>query len=139
MSADFRGRGRGRGGAGGGRGGGHTGGGAGGGGGGRGPAGPRGEDRPKREAILDLAKYVDKQIRVKFTGGREVVGVLKGYDQLLNLVVDDIEETLNDPATGLPFVPARSRSLGLAVLRGTSLVVISPLDGSEEIANPFGN
>ncbi|TNY19047.1 U6 snRNA-associated Sm-like protein LSm7 [Rhodotorula diobovata] len=129
MSAEFRGRGRGRGGAGGGRGGAGA--------GARGPGGSRGEDRPKREAILDLAKYVDKKIRVKFTGGREVVGTLKGYDQLLNLVMDDLEEAVNDPATGLPYVPARSRSLGLAVLRGTSLVVISPLDGSEEIANPF--
>ncbi|GAA6025208.1 hypothetical protein JCM10207_001491 [Rhodosporidiobolus poonsookiae] len=126
MSADFRGRGRGRGGRGG----------ASGGAGGRGPGG-RSDDKPKREAILDLAKYVDKQIRVKFTGGREVVGVLKGYDQLLNLVMDDLEEVLRDPESGVPLVPHQTRALGLAVLRGTSLVVISPVDGSEEIANPF--
>ena len=30
-----------------------------------------------------------------------------------------------------------SRSLGLVVARGTLLVLISPTDGSEEIANPF--
>lgn len=30
-----------------------------------------------------------------------------------------------------------TRSLGLTVARGTLLVLISPLDGSEEIANPF--
>lgn len=30
-----------------------------------------------------------------------------------------------------------SRALGLLVARGTLLVLISPLDGSEEIANPF--
>ncbi|GAA5918900.1 hypothetical protein JCM6882_003370 [Rhodosporidiobolus microsporus] len=128
MSADFRGRGRGRGG---------RAGGASGAGNGRGGGGGRAEDRPKREAILDLSKYVDKQIRVKFTGGREVVGVLKGYDQLLNLVMDDLEEVLRDPETGAPVVPPSTRALGLAVLRGTSLVVISPVDGSEEIANPF--
>lgn len=29
------------------------------------------------------------------------------------------------------------RKLGLIVARGTLLVVISPVDGSEEIANPF--
>jgi len=29
------------------------------------------------------------------------------------------------------------RSLGLVVARGTLLVLISPVDGSEEIANPF--
>ena len=28
-------------------------------------------DKPKREAILDLAKYVNERVRVKFTGGRE--------------------------------------------------------------------
>lgn len=29
------------------------------------------------------------------------------------------------------------RSLGLIVARGTLLVLVSPVDGSEEIANPF--
>lgn len=30
-----------------------------------------------------------------------------------------------------------TRSLGLIIVRGTLLVVISPVDGSEVIANPF--
>lgn len=30
-----------------------------------------------------------------------------------------------------------TRPLGLVVARGTLLVVISPVDGSEQIANPF--
>lgn len=33
-------------------------------------SGPSG-DKPKREAILDLSKYANQRIRVKFTGGRE--------------------------------------------------------------------
>lgn len=36
-----------------------------------GAGGAKSEDKPKREAILDLSKYLDKRIRVKFTGGRE--------------------------------------------------------------------
>jgi len=28
-------------------------------------------ERPKKENILDLSKYMDKQITVKFSGGRE--------------------------------------------------------------------
>lgn len=77
--ANFRGRGGTRGSGGdhhrGGRGG------SGGGGGGRGGGGAReggtghhsGQqaDKPKKENILDLAKYMDKEIIVKFTGGRE--------------------------------------------------------------------
>jgi hypothetical protein len=59
----FRGRGGGRGGDRGGRGGGRGGAQAGGAGG--------HAERPKKENILDLSKYMDKQITVKFSGGRE--------------------------------------------------------------------
>lgn len=55
-----------RGGRGGGRGGG-----AGGERGGAGGAGGQERERPKKENILDLAKYMDKRITVKFNGGRE--------------------------------------------------------------------
>ncbi|MCJ1274623.1 Sm-like protein lsm7 [Puttea exsequens] len=74
---------------------------------GGGHAGQAGE-KPKKENILDLTKYMDKEIAVKFNGGRED---------------DEGNES--------------SRSLGLIVARGTLLVLISPLDGSEQIANPF--
>ncbi|KAH9922337.1 U6 snRNA-associated Sm-like protein LSm7 [Epithele typhae] len=90
-------------------------------------------DKPKREAILDLAKYTNERIRVKFTGGREVVGVLKGYDQLLNLVLDEVTEIMHDVPEGEP----TSRTLGLVVLRGPTITLLSPVDGYEEIANPF--
>ncbi|KAJ6598658.1 hypothetical protein B0H10DRAFT_2167580 [Mycena sp. CBHHK59/15] len=96
--------------------------------------GPQGSlptmDKPKREAILDLSKYVNERIRVKFTGGREVSGILKGYDQLLNLVLDEVEEEILEPEV-------HRRSLGLTVLRGPTITLLSPVDGSEEIANPF--
>ncbi|RKF53424.1 U6 snRNA-associated Sm-like protein LSm7 [Golovinomyces cichoracearum] len=92
-------------------------------------------DRPKKENILDLGKYMDKKISVKMTGGREgkiVTGFLKGYDALMNLVLDDVEESMHDDENKIT-----TRSLGLVVVRGTLLVLISPVDGSEEIANPF--
>ncbi|KAL9116244.1 MAG: hypothetical protein Q9227_000615 [Pyrenula ochraceoflavens] len=89
-------------------------------------------EKPKKENILDLTKYMDKQVTVKFNGGREVVGTLKGYDQLMNLVLDDVKETMRDDEGN-----ESSRSLGLVVARGTLLVLISPVDGSEEIENPF--
>lgn len=67
----FRGRGGGRGGDRGPRGGGR---GGGGGGGGGAHAGGQTE-RPKKENILDLSKYMDKQITVKFSGGREGMAI----------------------------------------------------------------
>lgn len=75
---------------------------------------------------------MDKRITVKFTGGREVTGTLKGYDALMNLVLDDVQEILRDDEGN-----ESSRTLGLVVARGTLLVLVSPVDGSEEIANPF--
>ena len=46
----------------------------------------------KKESILDLKKHLDKKVRVKFQGGREVTGILKGFDQLVNLVLDEAVE-----------------------------------------------
>jgi U6 snRNA-associated Sm-like protein LSm7 len=79
-----------------------------------------------------------------------VTGILKGYDQLLNLVLDDVTEELQcaliqgfnekPPKLADPFptVPEpHTRSLGLTVLRGPTITVLNPVDGSEEIANPF--
>jgi len=71
-------------------------------------------------------------MKVKFNGGREVIGTLKGFDQLMNVVLDDVQEILRDDEGN-----ESTRSLGLVVARGTLLVLISPVDGSEEIANPF--
>jgi small nuclear ribonucleoprotein (snRNP)-like protein len=90
-----------------------------------------------------------------------VKGTLKGYDALMNLVLDDVHEVVRgmtrdaykpslDPFLFVPcYVLAANtmttddegnestRSLGLVVVRGTLLVLVSPVDGSEEIANPF--
>ena len=35
---------------------------------------------------------IDARVHVKCLGGREVVGTLKGYDELVNLVLDDADE-----------------------------------------------
>ncbi|KAF3933563.1 hypothetical protein ABW19_dt0203371 [Dactylella cylindrospora] len=114
-------------------------------------------ERPKKEAILDLAKYMDKRIIVKFSGGREVTGALKGYDQLMNLVLDEVKETMKGILFPVNFIHyhrksyatnwnietaddegnEQSRDLGLVVARGPLLVLISPVDGTEQIENPF--
>ncbi|GAB5035847.1 u6 snrna-associated sm-like protein lsm7 [Nannochloropsis oceanica] len=90
----------------------------------------------KKDTVLDLNKYLDKAVRVRFQGGREVSGILKGFDQLINLVLDESKETLRDPAD--PYrLTEDTRDLGLLVCRGTQVSLISPVEGTEEIANPF--
>eukprot|EP01099_Mayorella_cantabrigiensis_P002148 TRINITY_DN1943_c0_g1_i1.p1 TRINITY_DN1943_c0_g1~~TRINITY_DN1943_c0_g1_i1.p1 ORF type:complete len:105 (+),score=19.24 TRINITY_DN1943_c0_g1_i1:88-402(+) len=94
------------------------------------------KDQNKKESILDLSKYMDKSLRVKLNGGREVTGVLKGWDTLVNLVLDECIELLRDSED--PYKPTNeTRKLGLVVVRGTAVMLIAPVDGTEEISNPF--
>ncbi|WIA12860.1 hypothetical protein OEZ86_006176 [Tetradesmus obliquus] len=90
----------------------------------------------KKESALDLAKFIDKGVRVKLAGGREVSGVLKGYDQLLNVVLDEAVEYLRDPTDPMR-VTDETRTLGVIVCRGTAVTMVAPTAGAEEIANPF--
>jgi len=61
-------------------------------GGGRGGGGPG--PPPKKESILELQKLMDATVRVQCIGGRQMQGTLRGFDDLVNLVLDDCEEFL---------------------------------------------
>mmetsp|Transcript_10949 Transcript_10949/g.26319 ORF Transcript_10949/g.26319 Transcript_10949/m.26319 type:complete len:99 (-) Transcript_10949:333-629(-) len=90
----------------------------------------------KKSAVLDLSKHVDQRVRVKFTGGREVEGRLKGFDTLVNLVLDECVEYMRDADD--PYkLTEETRNLGLLVCRGTAVTLVCPCDGMLEIANPF--
>ncbi|VDO05477.1 unnamed protein product [Rodentolepis nana] len=92
--------------------------------------------RPKKESIIDLSRFLDKRIRVKFSGGREATGLLKGCDNLQNMVLDNTVEHLRDPSEPSQITEA-TRELGLVVCRGPSVELVCPADGMESISNPF--
>ena len=92
--------------------------------------------KSERDAGFDMEKYCDQRVRVKFQGGREVDGVLKGYDKLDNLVLEDCVEYLRDPEDSYA-VTDKTRKLGTVVCRGTQVCLISPVEGYKEIDNPF--
>ncbi|PXF48320.1 Sm-like protein LSM7 [Gracilariopsis chorda] len=100
------------------------------------------QDKPRKnpphKVILDLSKHINKNVQVHLTGGRQIQGVLKGWDPLLNLVLDEVVEQLRDPVD--PYkLSGKQRKLGLLVARGTSVMTIAPVDGLEQIENPFLN
>ncbi len=56
-------------------------------------------------------------VLIKLKGNHSVRGKLKSYDQHLNIVLDDAEEIREDGST---------RKLGTIVIRGDTVVLISP-------------
>ena len=70
----------------------------------------------KRTSLINLEPLVDKKIRVKFTGGREIVGILKGADPVCNLVLDETQEILRESKAS-----DKPRKLGIIFARGTTV------------------
>ena len=83
-----------------------------------------------------LPQFRGQRLRVKFAGGREVVGVLRSFDGLLNIVLEETVEYLRDPADANTVTDA-TRFLGQVVVRGTAITVLGPEDGLTAISNPF--
>uniref|UniRef100_A0A915E5N4 Sm domain-containing protein n=1 Tax=Ditylenchus dipsaci TaxID=166011 RepID=A0A915E5N4_9BILA len=86
--------------------------------------------------ILQWHHRMSPRRKERICGGREATGVLKGYDALLNLVLDNATEFLRDPEDPQKMTDEK-RSLGLIVARGTAITVVAPNEGIESIANPF--
>jgi len=68
------------------------------------------------EEPLDLLKLsIDERIYVKTRGERELRGKLHAYDQHLNMVIGEVEETVTtheiDPETDEEIVAKRSRKI----------------------------
>ena len=77
-----------------------------------------------------MSEYVDEKINVRFVGGREITGILKGADPVCNLVLDDSYEYYRDPATEAIDYTLK-RYLGIMIARGQTVLSISK--NNEEI------
>ncbi|KAJ6220866.1 hypothetical protein RDWZM_006678 [Blomia tropicalis] len=71
----------------------------------------------------NLENYVGRTILVITLDGRQIVGVLKGFDQTINIVIDDCIERVYNRVTGVEQVP-----LGLYIMRGDNVAVIGEID-----------
>lgn len=63
-----------------------------------------------------LRSSLNKQVLVKLKGGRELRGILRGFDAHLNLLLEEAEEVKE----------GRARKLGTVLIRGDNVVLISP-------------
>jgi len=64
-----------------------------------------------------LEKSVNQKLMLLLKDGRTVEGKLLGFDEYMNLVLDEVEETKDDA----------KRRLGKIILRGNNVVSISLL------------
>lgn len=78
--------------------------------------------KEKKETIMDFKNYLNKKIIVNFSGSREIIGILKGYDQVSNLVMDDVWEIFKDKDD--PGKEISRRELGLTIIRGPNVINI---------------
>jgi len=67
----------------------------------------------------DLGKYMDKRLDIRLNAERRIVGVLRGYDQFMNLVLEDCNE-INKLEEKNP--------IGTVMIRGNSIVLWECLD-----------
>ena len=65
----------------------------------------------------DLKRYMDKSLKLKLNGNRCVRGVLRGYDQFMNVVLEQAVE-----------VDTEEKSIGMVVIRGNSIIQFEVLD-----------
>jgi len=83
--------------------------------------------------------FLGKEVHVQFEGGTECRGVLKAFDGLGNMVLDETVEHLfenaNDPARRV--WNGQCRKLGYTIMIGKNVKSIMPVDGFREIPNPF--
>lgn len=74
---------------------------------------------------------------MKFVGGREVVGILKGADPVCNLVLDETVEYLRDAKDPYNLTEDK-RQLGILIARGPTVLALCKEDGFDSgIENPY--
>jgi len=67
----------------------------------------------------ELRKYMDKKLSIKLNANRHVIGTMRGFDQFMNLVLENTVEVVS---------PSERNEIGMVVIRGNSVVMMEPLD-----------
>lgn len=78
-------------------------------------------DKPAQGA--GIVNLVDSVVTVITNDGRHIVGILRGYDQATNLILEDSQERVYSTKAGVDVL-----ALGLYVIRGDNVAVIGEVD-----------
>ena len=75
----------------------------------------------------DLRKFMDLRVDLRMNGDRRIAGKMKGYDQYMNIVLDEAYE-IAKPSKSNEGKEAQNRSLGMIVIRGASVQLWENVD-----------
>ncbi|XP_066144112.1 U6 snRNA-associated Sm-like protein LSm8 [Euwallacea fornicatus] len=75
-----------------------------------------------------LDSFVNHTVSIITSDGRNFIGTLKGYDQTINIILDESHERVYSTTTGVEQV-----MLGLHIIRGDNVAIIGQID--EEVDN----
>ena len=80
---------------------------------------------------LDLIKLsIGERVYIKCRGGRELQGMLHAFDSHMNLVLEDVEETVTtveiDPETEEELTQSRKRTVEMLFVRGDGVILVCP-------------
>ncbi|XP_037019300.2 LSM8 homolog, U6 small nuclear RNA associated isoform X2 [Artibeus jamaicensis] len=81
-----------------------------------------------------LETYINRTVAVITSDGRMIVGTLKGFDQTINLILDESHERVFSSSQGVEQVV-----LGLYIVRGDNVAVIGEIDEETDSALDLGN
>ncbi|KAI1304126.1 U6 snRNA-associated Sm-like protein LSm8 [Halotydeus destructor] len=70
-----------------------------------------------------LEPYINHTVNVITSDGRNIVGTLKGFDQTINIILDDSHERVYSGSQGVEQVV-----LGLYIIRGDNIAVVGEVD-----------
>ena len=86
-----------------------------------------------KDSIIEFTYLIEKEVIIKFIGGREVEGLLKGYDKVGNLILDNVIEYINRDND----IEVKTRKLGCLFARGPNITAIFPKNNFIELENPY--
>ena len=72
----------------------------------------------------DLKRYMEKKLLIRLVGKRKLTGYLRGYDQFMNLVLDDATEDVSS---------TEQHDIGMVVVRGNSVIEFELLEKEVQI------
>ncbi len=75
----------------------------------------------KTHFFIDYYYYYDL-CTVKLNGKRHVIGVLRGFDQFMNITLDQTVEVV---------APGEQREIGMVIIRGNSIELLECLEPLE--------